>query len=497
MSNNHIVRLLKLQPTGVWYLIALSMWEYFSYYGMRALLILYLSYSLLFSDQHSFALYGAYTSLVYVTPLLGGIIADRYLGYRISVVCGALLMVLGHVFLFATSSTMFLYFALALIVCGYGLFKSNISCVLGRLYKSSDPRRESGFALMYVGGNIGALISPILCAYVAHVYGWHYGFGLAGLGMTFGLVIFYFGRHHFAHLEKPASRLFNSKGNISFSGIGIISILSLIAAVFFSVILMEQWAGWLLMLAAIATTYLMVKLFLRCDKKQRKALIIIIIIMLFCLVFWAFDQQGGSSISLFVKRNVIREFLGVFIPAADFQSVNSVAVLVGGIFVAWFWRYLQHRNIRLMALLKIAIGMIILTGGFFFINLSARLAMVTGHVDMLAVIVSFLMIGFAELFIDPIALAEITRLNPANSVGFLAGAYMLVSGSFANYLAAKIAALTSVKEKGQHSVNLIDAAKHYHATFHMILQVSFYTTVLLIIVVIVTKLLMLKQKIQN
>lgn len=490
MPITKVTKLLKLQPTGVWYLILLSMWEYFSYYGMRALLILYLSGALLFSDKHAYALYGAYTALVYVTPMLGGVIADRYLGYRVAVVCGAMLMVLGHVFLLLTSSLYALYFALALIVCGYGLFKSNISCVLGRLYKHPDPRRESGFALMYVGGNIGAFIAPVLCAYVAHLWGWHYGFGLAGLGMAIGLVIFYFGRKHFEHLEKPASSLFNHQGQLTVSGIMKVVVVALFAALFFSVILMELWAGWLLAIFAVVTFYLLVKLFFRCNEKQRPALLVIIAIMLFCLVFWAFDQQGGSSISLFIQRNVVREFLGVFIPAADFQSINPAAVLIGGVFVAWLWRYLQKKNIQIMALLKIAIGMLILTAGFFFISFSAKLATLTGHVNMLGVVVGMLLIGFAELFIDPVALAEITRLNPANSVGFLAGAYMLFSGSFANFLAAKIAALTSVKAKGQVGVDLIMAAHHYYQVFSAICWACLWTTIILFIVAIVTKLLL-------
>ena len=492
MLKSRNLNLFQSQPTGVWYLILLSMWEYFSYYGMRALLILYLSEALLFSDRHAYALYGAYTSLVYMTPMLGGIIADRFLGDRNTVVCGAILMIIGHIILGTTEFSLGLYIALAFVVCGYGLFKSNISCVLGQLYQEKDTRRESGFALMYVGGNIGSFIAPLCCAYVANKWGWHYGFGLAGLGMAIGLAIFYFGRRHFIDIEKPDSKLFDHLGKLKFVGIGAIVIASIIAVAIFTVILQRLWVGWLLFFTTIVTLYFLGKLFLRCAPEQKRRLIIILLIMVFGLIFWAFDQQGGSSISLFIERNVIKQLGTVFIPAANFQSLSGAGVLIGGLFIAWLWRYLHRNGIHMAALLKIAIGMLVLTMGFFFISWSARLAIPTGHVSMLGVVLGMVLISFAELFIDPIALAEITRLNPANSVGFLAGSYMLITGSFANYLAAKVATLTSVATNGQHTINLRIAAQHYHATFHLIVIVALFATILLLVTAFLVKLLLRK-----
>ena len=168
------------QPRAIYYIVAIQIWEYFSFYGMRALLILYLTHQLGFDDSHAISLFSAYASLVYVTPILGGWLADRLLGNRTAVIAGALLMTLGHVVLGVESdSTWSLYLALAIIICGYGLFKSNISCLLGELYAVDDPRRDGGFSLMYAAGNVGSIVAPIACGYVQEEYSWAMGFALA------------------------------------------------------------------------------------------------------------------------------------------------------------------------------------------------------------------------------------------------------------------------------------------------------------------------------
>ena len=179
------------QPRAIYYVVALQIWEYFSFYGMRALLILYLTNQLKYDDNHAYALFSAYCSLVYVTPILGGYLADKLLGNRMAVMLGALLMAIGHLVLGASETApAFLYLSLAIIVCGYGLFKSNVSCLLGELYEPADPRRDGGFSLMYAAGNIGSIIAPIACGYVQEEYSWAMGFALAAIGMVAGLVIF-------------------------------------------------------------------------------------------------------------------------------------------------------------------------------------------------------------------------------------------------------------------------------------------------------------------
>lgn len=474
------------QPRGVFYIIMILMWEYFSYYGMRGLLVLYLTQKLLFSDEHAYALYGGYTSLVYVTPIIGGILADRYLGYRWAVILGAALMVIGHITL-GIDGHQTLYIALAFIICGYGLFKTNISVLLGELYHRNDSRRDSGFAILYVGGNVGAFIAPLACAYVAQRWGWHYGFALAGIGMALGLMIFLSGRRHFINKGVAKWQPLQQHGLISAKSLGPIVAGVIVSVALFAVILYQEWTIWCLTLIGLAGVILIARLFLRCDAKDRRSLISILLFMVFGVIFWAFDQQGGSSISLFIERNVDRHIFGGMIPAAAFQSINPFAILVGGALVVGLWRLLARLGLTPSALFKLTLGMAILTLGFFIIALGAQLATVNGQSSMLWVIAGLSLVGFAELFIDPVAMAEITRLNPAGSVGFLAGVYMLVTGSFANYIAAKVAGLTSVQSVGGQVHSLVHAAEHYYNVFDKIAYVALIGVLVLIVVAMIER----------
>ncbi|MGF1742346.1 oligopeptide:H+ symporter [Vibrio profundum] len=459
-------------PKGVLYVISVQTWEYFSYYGMRALLILYLTKQLLFSDAHAYALYGAYTSLVYVTPIIGGFIADRYLGNFWSVAIGSLLMVAGHTVLsFPTSGHTTLYTALALIIVGYGFFKTNSSCLLGELYHDRESIRDSGFSLSYVGGNVGAFLAPLATGYFAQTYGWHVGFGIAGVGMFAGLLIFLSGRSAFkdvAGINKQAlsaKTVGISNGTLLLAGV-------VLSVAFFAVILAHLWAGYVLTVVGIVSLYLMGRIYARCDSQGRKNLWAIVLFMVFGALFWAFDQQGGSSINLFIERNVNKDLFGFDIPTSFYQSINPFAVIVGGVMVAWAWKILARFNIQPKTLSKLGIGFLFLTAGFLLINIAAKLAMHTGHTSMLWVTIGLGLIGLAELFIDPVALAAITRLNPANSTGTLAGIYMLVSGSIANFVAAWIATATAVTTENGKVLSLTEAASGYHHVFQMIFMIA-------------------------
>ncbi|EAS66796.1 di-/tripeptide transporter [Photobacterium angustum S14] len=474
-------------PRGLFYVISVQAWEYFSYYGMRALLILYLTKQLLFSDAHAYALYGAYTSLVYVTPIIGGYIADRYLGNFWSVAIGALLMVAGHTVLsFPTSGHSTLYIALALIIVGYGFFKTNSSCLLGELYHDRESIRDSGFSLSYVGANLGAFLAPIATGYFAETYGWHIGFGIAGLGMFAGLLVFLSGRNAFkdvAGLKKEA--LSAKTAGISNSMLLFFGVV--LSVGFFAVILAQLWAGFVLIVIGIVSLFLMGRIYTRCDVQGKKNIWAIVLFMMFGTLFWAFDQQGGSSITLFIERNVNKDLFGFNIPTSFYQSINPFAVIFGGALVAWAWKLLARFNIQPKTLSKLGIGFLFLTSGFLLINIASKLAMHSGHTSMLWVTIGLGLIGLAEMFIDPVALAAITRLNPANSTGTLAGIYMLVSGSIANFVAAWIATATAVTTEDGKVQSLTQAASSYHDVFHTIFLIALSAFICLIILKMFTK----------
>ncbi|MBD1576251.1 MULTISPECIES: peptide MFS transporter [Vibrio] len=461
------------QPKGLFHLIAIQMWEFFSYYGMRSLLILFLTEKLLMSDQHAYALYGAYTSLVYVTPIIGGYIADRYLGNFWSVVVGSVLMIIGHAVLSVPSDAhMTLYTALALIICGYGFFKTNSSCLLGELYHENEDARESGFSISYIGGNIGSAVSPLVCGYAASRWGWHVGFGLAGIGMFIGLCFFISGSENFSHVKKgnmPA--LLKKSAGISHWQWLLVGLIASVVGLIF--ILKDLWAGYILAAISVVSFTQIVGLYKKSNAQDRKNLNSILYFMVFGMVFWAFDQQGGSSISLFIERNMNTNIGGYQIPTAFFQSINPIAVIVGGVAVTWLWKMLASKSISVRTLTKLNMGLLLLTAGFSLITLSAKLAMVTGKTTFFWLLIGLFFIGVAELFIDPVALSAITRLNPQGATGTLAGIYMLAGGSIANFLAANIASLTaSDTPQSDNAVDLIMAATQYHHVFQSILMVT-------------------------
>ncbi|VTP66215.1 Probable dipeptide and tripeptide permease YjdL [Serratia rubidaea] len=268
------------QPRAIYYVVAIQIWEYFSFYGMRALLILYLTHQLGYSDAHAIGLYSAYASLVYVTPILGGWLADRLLGNRAAVTAGALLMTLGHVVLgFSGASSQSLYLALAIIICGYGLFKSNISCLLGELYQPHDARREGGFSLLYAAGNVGSILAPIACGLTAERYGWHIGFALAGIGMFAGLTIFLCGGRHF-HGVRGVNLVQLRAVRWGVPNWGWLAAALLLAPLFFTLLLLYDLSGYLLMLVCLVAAAWLARILWRAEAAQRRALWQIISLML-------------------------------------------------------------------------------------------------------------------------------------------------------------------------------------------------------------------------
>lgn len=254
-----------------------------------------------------------------------------------AVMIGAFLMAVGHLVLGASEmAPAFLYLSLAIIVCGYGLFKSNISCLLGELYQPEDPRRDGGFSLLYAAGNIGSIIAPIACGYVQEEYSWAMGFALAAIGMLAGLVIFVCGNRHFAHTTGVNKAVLCAKKYMLPNWARLL-VLLVAAPLLITVLFWKEWSVYALIVATVIGLAVLAKIYRRAQtQKQRKELGLIVTLTFFSLLFWAFAQQGGSSISLFIDRFVNRDILGYSVPTAMFQSVNAFAVMLCGIVLAWW-----------------------------------------------------------------------------------------------------------------------------------------------------------------
>ena len=292
-------------PKGLFVCFATEMWERFSYYGMRALLILYLTKHWEFSDATSYLIYGAYTSLVYIMPVFGGMLADQILGSKKAVTYGAILLVIGHLGMTIETNEQIFYLSLALIVSGVGFLKPNISTMVGALYEEGDPRRDSGFTIFYMGINIGAFTATLLCGYLGEQVGWAYGFGAAGIGMLFGLIIFLWGQKYLEGLAEPPSNKFLQKMHgISYEYWAYISGIFMVLVTWF-LVQNSQLVGQLLggFGAVFIGAWLLYALF-RCAPDERDRLIVVGILILFSLIFWALFEQAGSSLNILTDRGV-------------------------------------------------------------------------------------------------------------------------------------------------------------------------------------------------
>ncbi len=478
-------------PKGLFYLFFAELWERFSFYGMRALLVLYMVQELLYSDTIAFGIYAAYGALVYATPVIGGMVADKLLGYRRAIMLGSVLMALGH-FALAIEHPLFFYGALALLIVGNGFFKPNISTLVGTLYKQGDARRDAGFTIFYMGINIGAMVAPLVCGYLGVTFGWHYGFAAAGIGMLFGLIMFWngsrsgvFGSNGLA--PDPVAVKERVAGISRGAWVPLLTILSL---PFFGILLFHgtldlpglgitEFNGHLidyvlyyalLPVIALVLIYNLVKV----DKVERHRLFVVILLTFFITVFWSFFEQAGSSLTLFAERNVNLTFLN----AAQTNSINPFFIVLFALPFSAMWVFLSKLRMNPFTPVKFALGIAQLGFGFLIFAWSGNFADAEGRVSIWFLILGYLFITTGELFISPVGLSKVTELSPKKIVAFIMGVWFL-SSSFAHHIAGIIAKLTSVSGSGEGGdVSALASLAVYTSVFEQIAYVAFGFAVL-------------------
>lgn len=440
MNNQVILK----QPPALYYLFFTQMWERFSYYGMRALFILYMTKALLYGDTKAYAIYGAYGSLIYATPLIGGWLADRYLGYRTAVFWGGMLMCLGH-FCMAVQNNTFFYTALALLIVGNGLLKPNIASLLGRFYSEHDPRRDAGFTLFYVGVNLGGFISPVICGLIGETWGWHYGFGIAGIGMLIGLLVFMFGYKTYEDkgiAPKPALLAQKVMGFITVKFCFRLFVLALVPLV--AILIVGNWDSWVVTITGAGILSWLFIMIVTSPPDERKRLLVLVLLMSFGMAYWAFAEQAGSSLSLFTERNMDRNLWGFEIPTSLFQSVNPLFILLFGPLFANLWMIFARRAHEPSTAIKFSLGLFQEGLGFVFFALGGYFAAKNGGTSSLIwLMLGNLFMTTGELCVEPVGLAVVTRLSPVKLVGVMMGCWYLAGGSFSNFTAAWIASFTS------------------------------------------------------
>jgi|TARA_B110000444_G_C18834271_1_gene595044 POT family proton-dependent oligopeptide transporter len=544
-------------PRGLVILFLTEMWERFSYYGMRGLLVVYLTQHFLFSDERSSLLYGAYTALVYVMTIIGGSLADRYLGARKAVTFGAILLTLGHFgmtfegsgskqlldyndtqyqitldarggdakqmiisdagisYVTFTETDMvitepqavglpgviprdqftmsveteegyltMLYLSLALLIAGVGFLKANISTIVGSLYGFGDSRRDSGFTIFYMGINMGAFLASIFCGYLGIVHGWKYGFGLAGIGMLIGLLVFLScqswleGKAEPPSVEKLKEKVFlfiNVEWMCYLVGLAIIAVSMLL-------VMNEELVGGILgpigiLMLLGMVSYSLIKL----HGDERSRMLAAIYFILAQIPFWALFEQAGSSLNLLTARLVDRTIFGWSVPGPVFQSLNAGYIFLFAPLVAWLWIWLAKRDLNPSTPVKFALGVAMAGLGF--------LALVggmqgSGEVGLTPVIFIFLIYWIhtmGELMVSPVGLSAVTKLAPARIVGMTMGAWFLYSG-LSNFLAGIIARTTGAETIGGQMTNVAAAKAGYIEVYAQVGFIALGISVLMLLI---------------
>jgi POT family proton-dependent oligopeptide transporter len=432
-------------PRGLGLLFITEMWERFSYYGMRAILVLYLVNALKWDTAHAANLYGTYTMLVYLTPVIGGYLADRWIGTRRSLVIGSIVISLGHFTLAFPGMTAF-YAGLGLIIIGTGFFKANVSTMVGEMYRRGDSRRDAGFTIFYVGVNVGAFLGPIVCGYLAQSpsYGWHYGFAAAGVGMVLGLIVYLWGREKYLPgigISAGKSGANNSEATDGpDSGNPVVH--GAIGAVLGGAVGYFLGSGSLLgLLMGLVIGAALTVTVLGTHGEERKRVIALFIVVFFVIFFWAAYEQTGSSMNLFADKNTDLHIGSFNMPSSWFQSVNPFVIVVFAPIFAYMWTALGRANREPSTALKMVLGLALLATGFVFMVIGGARADTGVLVSPFWLVAAYTFHTWGELCLSPVGLSYVTKVAPVKFASLLMGVWFLANAA-ANKVAGAVAAFT-------------------------------------------------------
>lgn len=433
-------------PKGLFYLFFAELWERFSFYGMRALLMVYMTEevyrALVERDTISATIYAAYGGLAYATPVLGGMLADRLLGYRRAITLGGIFMALGH-FVLAFESEVCFFGALALLIVGNGLFKPNISSFVGALYPVGDDRRDSGFTLFYMGINTGAFVAPLFCGWLGFSYGWHYGFGAAGIGMVAGLIVFrmgissgVFGQYGFAPNEEYLKNKFAGISIKRWVPIIALCVVPLVGLMMYygelyipllgSVNYEGQIVEYIFYIILVIILGVIISTMVQVSKVERQQLLVIVLLTMFMTMFWGGQELSGSTLTLFALRNV--NLVGM--NASQTNSITALFIIVLALPFSWLWVRLSKMRANPYTPYKFGYGLLFLGASFAMFAWSGSFADELGKVPMWTFVAGYFLMSTGELFMSPVGLSKVTELAPVRVASFMMGVWFL-SSSFA------------------------------------------------------------------
>lgn len=452
------------QPIGLPVLFFAELWERFGFYTMQALLVLYLVKVFLLSDDKAYGLFSAFSALVYATPVIGGYIADKFLGFRKAIFLGAILYIMGY-FLLGLPKNPHFYLAMSLLIWGNGFFKSSVSSFLGTFYKDNDIRRDSGFTMFYMGINIGSFLGTFCSPLIANYFGWNYAFAAPGFGMIIGAFACLYGcNKYFPDKGLPPARSAINKlifSKFTYEHGFLVVLLFLIGLCAFALHYETVVTYALIVFSVLTICYIFIISFFY-QPQQRKKLWALIILIVFSIAFWALYLQTFMSLTLFIERNVDRHFFGWTILTAMYQAINPFFIIILSPLFAMFWLRLGKKKTNPSFPIKFVLGILFIGIGFLTLSLNINLASKTGIVASIWVVLMLFLQTCGELSLSPVGLSAVTSLSPPNLSGMLMGVWFLALAA-AYAIAGKIADLTAIPQ--QHLNVAVDSAKIYGHNF--------------------------------
>ncbi len=487
-------------PIGLYVCALTEMWERFSFYGMKFLLVLYLTKHHLFKDGQGLDVLGSYSAMVYAMPLLGGMLADRYLGMRKAVLFGGLMLCLGHlgmawegdparmvdgVLVQDTTALHVFYLSLSFIIVGVGFLKPNISTIVGRLYQPGDPMRDSGFTIFYMGINTGSFLATMTCGYLGQTYGWKYGFGLAGIGMFLGLIWFQWGqRYLYGHAEPANPEVLRERTAIGLSKEHLIyasSIASL--AILWFVVQDHHIVRWVLIGGSVGfLVWLVYYMIAECNREQAHRMLVLTLLTIFTVVFWALFEQAGGSMTLFADRVMDRDVFGWTPTAAQFGSLNALFIILLAPVFAWLWIQLGKWNVEPQTPMKFALGIIFAGVGFGCLVFGAAGIGEGEKVSWLWMALAYFFHSAGELCLSPVGLSAVTKLSMPRVVGIMMGAWFLATAA-SEFVAAQLSKLAAIDTHASgEAMGVTEMLATYNELFTKLLYTGLIIGALIIVI---------------
>jgi POT family proton-dependent oligopeptide transporter len=475
----------KVHPKALFTLFFAEMWERFSFYGMRAFLVLYISKEIFESmgesgaQERSVGIYGAFNALLYAAPIIGGMLADRMLGFRRAVIMGAILMAAGQ-FTMAfnaatTDSTSLLFLGLSILAIGNGFFKPNISSFLGTFYDRNDRRKDGAFTIFYMGINVGAFLAPLTCGYLAETYDYSLGFAAAGTGMLLGLFVFWRNMRNYEDKGNPPTPdALNKPGFLGIPQQWLVFLGIIITAPIFSLLIENEGiTNYILIIAGILVIgYIIISsLFFAEDKTEGQRLIVFVFLFFFHMIFWTLFEQAGGSLNFLTDKYVEKHG----IETSQFQALNALFIILLAPVFSWIWDTLSKRNAEPRTPLKFTYALLQMALGYFIIVAGAR--SVLGTVNDGALIPVFFLVFMylfhttGELSLSPVGLSVVTKLSPAKTVGFVMGTWFL-SISFAHKIAGYLGQLIASPGEGASAKTALEGYIDVYMTWGVYVTVG-------------------------